>query len=107
MEEITPEQLAARLAAAQPEQIVLLDVREPWELEICVLPGVVAIPMQQIPSRLSELAVDVETICICHHGGRSLQVAHYLSRQGIEKVVNLDGGMDAWARTVESGMALY
>lgn len=103
---ISPQSLAQRLADGQPIQ--LLDVREPWELDICALPGVIAIPMQQVPARVSELSASVPVVCICHHGARSWQVANFLLHQGkwIE-VSNLEGGMDAWARTVDSDLSVY
>ena len=104
---MTPLQLAGRLAADGDTAVQLLDVREPWELDVCVLPGVVAIPMQQIPHRIHELSAAVLTVCICHHGARSLEVARYLSQHGIEKVANLEGGMDAWARTVDPDLTVY
>jgi len=107
LQSITPKQLAERLTDGAESSLQLLDVREAWELDICALPGVVAIPMQQIPQRIDEISIELETVCICHHGGRSLEVAHYLLRQGLEKVANLDGGMDAWARTVDPNIALY
>ena len=107
LQSITPKQLAERLQREGPGSLQLLDVREPWEVEICALPGVVVIPMQQIPQRIEELSTVLETICICHHGARSQQVGHYLQKQGLEKVTNLDGGMDAWARTVDQTIALY
>jgi len=107
VQSITPKQLAERLKTEDSSSLQLLDVREPWEVEICALPGVTTIPMQQIPQRIAELSPELETICICHHGGRSLQVGHYLQQQGLEKITNLDGGMDAWARTVDPTVALY
>lgn len=107
LKSITPRQLAEQLASADATPMQLLDVREPWELDICVLPGVIAIPMQEIPQRINELVASVPTVCICHHGGRSLEVARYLVQHGVEDVINLDGGMDAWARTVDSGVAVY
>lgn len=85
----------------------MVDVRETWEWDICALPGAVHIPMNSIPSRQTELDPDRETVLICHHGGRSMQVAAYLERNGFESVYNLSGGVNAWAREVDAAMPTY
>ena len=85
----------------------LLDVREPWEFRICRLPGSLLMPMQSVPSRHAELDPDADTVVICHHGTRSAQVAMYLERAGFTRLYNLAGGVDGWARAVESSMPVY
>jgi rhodanese-related sulfurtransferase len=85
----------------------LLDVREPWEFEVCRIGGSRLIPLGQLPARLSELQLDRPTVVICHHGVRSLRAAAFLEHCGFGDVVNLSGGIDAWARTVEPGMPVY
>lgn len=91
-------------ARAKP---VLLDVREPWEQQICAIPGSLAMPMQTVPSQFGSLDPDQPIVCVCHHGGRSMQVAMYLLRQGCQDVYNLSGGVDAWARQVDPSMPTY
>ena len=90
---------------------VLLDVREPWELQAAsVKPEgfrLVAIPMGDVPARWSEIDVGTPVACLCHHGVRSFQVALWLERNGFMDVANLSGGIDAWAREIEPGMAQY
>ncbi len=86
---------------------VLLDVREPWEYETCHIKGSVHIPMGEIPSQHGELNPGHETVVICHHGMRSLQVCQLLEKMGFENVVNLSGGLDAWAREVDLTMPVY
>lgn len=86
---------------------LLLDVREPWEYEKCHLEGSKLIPMRQIPNAIEELAEEKEIVVICHHGIRSRQVAYYLEQNGIEDVINLEGGVEAWARDVEPTMPRY
>ena len=86
---------------------VLLDVREPWEHETCRIEGSVLIPMSEVPQRTGELDAEADIVVICHHGGRSMQVALFLSAQGFGKVHNLAGGVDAWARTVDPSMPVY
>jgi rhodanese-related sulfurtransferase len=63
--------------------------------------------MRAIPARTPELDPDAETVVICHHGGRSMQVAMFLERTGFGRVYNLAGGVDAWARQVDPSMATY
>jgi rhodanese-related sulfurtransferase len=101
-----PRELQAHLAAST-EPPLLLDVREPWEFEICHIAGSTLMPMRGIPAALGQLAPDRETVVICHHGIRSRQVAWYLERAGFPRVVNLSGGVDAWAREVDADMAVY
>ena len=107
MRQISPAQLAQRLNDAQQPAPLLLDVREPWELEICWIEGSVAMPMGSVPARFPELDRDRETVVICHHGGRSAQVCMFLERQGFSSVINLAGGVAGWAAQVDPRMAQY
>jgi rhodanese-related sulfurtransferase len=86
---------------------LLLDVREPWEFQICHIEGSRLVPMRQLPSVLEDLDSAHETVIICHHGIRSYQVAFYLERAGFRNVINLQGGVAAWAREVDPTMATY
>lgn len=92
-------------------QALLLDVREPWEVELAAisLPGVAAknMPMGTIPERMSELAPAQSIVCICHHGVRSLQVVAFLERHGFKSVYNLAGGIDAWSVEVDPTVPRY
>ncbi len=85
----------------------LLDVRQPWEYELCRLENSMLIPMGQIPASINELDKDRETVVICHHGIRSRQIAHYLEQAGFSDVINLNGGVSAWAKTVDTTMTTY
>ena len=107
MRQISPAQLAQRLNDAQQPAPLLLDVREPWELEICRIEGSVAMPMGSVPARFPELDRDRETVVICHYGGRSAQVCMFLERQGFSSVINLAGGVAGWAAQVDPRMAQY
>ncbi|HEX7045621.1 MAG TPA: rhodanese-like domain-containing protein [Burkholderiales bacterium] len=91
----------------RPAPPVVLDVREPWEVEICALPGSTCIPMAEIPGRIDELPRDRPIVVVCHHGMRSLQVARYLDARGFAPLYNLTGGIDAWARDVDPGVVRY
>ena len=107
MKQITPPELRAWLADDGKAKPVLLDVREPWEFQTCRLEESLLIPMREIPARIDELDLEADTVVICHHGMRSMQVAYFLHRQGFARVHNLAGGVDAWARTVDPAMTVY
>ncbi len=107
MQHITPVELAQRLADAHQPAPVLLDVREPWEFEICHLEGALPMPMASVPARVGELDPAREIVVICHHGGRSAQVGMFLERQGFARVINLAGGVAEWAARVDPAMAQY
>lgn len=107
MQTLSVRELADWLADEQRAKPVLLDVREPWEQQICRIEGSEPMPMRTVPARANELERDRPTVCVCHHGGRSMQVALFLERQGFRNVYNLTGGVDAWARQVDKAMATY
>jgi rhodanese-related sulfurtransferase len=86
---------------------LLLDVREPWEYDICHLEASELIPMGQLHEKLEGLDREQETVVICHHGIRSLQVCYYLASAGFTNLINLSGGIDAWAKEIDSDMATY
>src|SRR3954467_4204514 len=107
MQSITAPELAAWLADAAREPPLLLDVREPWEVEKARIEGSQLVPMGEIPARVGEIDADREVVAICHHGGRSMQVAMFLEKNGFANVHNLSGGVDAWSRTVDPSVPLY
>jgi len=86
---------------------VLLDVREPWEYEICRIEGSVNVPMSQITQHLDDLDKEANTIVICHHGSRSWQVGSFLESRGFNNLTNLDGGVSAWAEQIDLQMPKY
>jgi rhodanese-related sulfurtransferase len=89
------------------DRLQVIDVREDWELQLARLPDVLHVPMNQLPARLSELSRDAETIVMCHAGGRSLRVAHFLVNQGFTNVANLTGGIAAWSELVDATVPQY
>ena len=86
---------------------LLRDVRQNWEYDLCHLEGSLLIPMGQIPTQLEELDKDRETVVICHHGIRSRQIGYYLEQVGFDNVINLKGGLNAWAKIIDKNMATY
>lgn len=105
--EIRAGELAAWLTDDQRPQPLLLDVREPWEVEIAHIAGSRTMPMHLVPLRMSELPDDTPIVTICHHGVRSFQVALYLKNAGFEDVQSLAGGVEAWASAIDPAMAHY
>jgi rhodanese-related sulfurtransferase len=105
MKQLAPTELKARLAAG--DKLQLLDVREEWEFQTARIEGSLLIPMGQVATRVSELDNAAETVVICHRGGRSMQVAGLLEHLGFSNVINLAGGVDAWARSVDPSMPVY
>jgi rhodanese-related sulfurtransferase len=107
MQHISAPELAAWLADPNRQQPLLLDVRENWEFETCHIAGATQIPMHLVPIRAGELDDDVDIVCICHHGARSMQVAAFLERNGFTRITNLTGGIHAWAVQVDPSMPKY
>jgi adenylyltransferase/sulfurtransferase len=96
-----------RLLNTRPGEVVLIDVREPYELAICRIAGSVAIPMRQVPGHLGTLPHDKHLLMLCHTGMRSMRVTEYLRAQGFPAVSNVGGGIAAWADSIEPAMARY
>lgn len=105
MKQISVEDLHALQTSGRP--FVLLDVREPSELSMAALPGSVHIPMRSVPARVSELDPGAEIAVLCHHGGRSEQVARFLHARGFSNVHNVEGGIDAYARRIDPKVPRY
>lgn len=112
---IRPAQLADWLRQCRAQtpdaEPIVLDVREPWEVQTASVRRdgfeLRHMPMASIPMRLSELPRERPIACLCHHGGRSAQVAFFLHRQGYEHVVNIAGGIHAWAAEIDPSIPQY
>jgi rhodanese-related sulfurtransferase len=104
--EITPEQVKAKLDAA--ESFTLLDVREPWEFETAKIEGAKLIPMGEVPARAhQELDPEDDVVVVCHHGIRSMNVTVWLREQGFEKAQSMRGGIAAWSLRVDGKVPMY
>ena len=108
--QVRPADLDAWLAAQGGDGVVL-DVRELPELQAASVRAqgfdLVAIPMNEIPRRLSELDPERPVACLCHHGARSLRVAMFLAQNGFERVANIAGGIDAWSLERDPSVPRY
>ena len=111
IDQVRPSQLSDWLAQHASDQPVVLDVREPWELQTAPVPTegftLVVIPMQQVPARLDELDPSRPLACLCHHGMRSMQVAAFLHKRGFERLANIAGGIHAWSTQVDPSVPSY
>ncbi|MDB5392661.1 MAG: thiosulfate sulfurtransferase [Rhodospirillales bacterium] len=97
--------LKERLDGENPPAV--LDVREPWELEIASIEGALSIPLGELTGRATELPRDRPLAVMCHHGGRSAQATAWLRNQGFDRATNVAGGIDAWARTIDPTLSRY
>lgn len=104
VEQVAPGDFAAwaqRALAADGQPPLLLDVREPFEWQLASIAPpqaqLLQLPMHEVPRQLASLSPQRPVAVLCHHGGRSMQVAWFLAQHGFEQVANIRGGIDAWA----------
>ena len=102
--DVSVSELKARMDKG--EKLFLLDVREPFEYDIAHLDATL-IPLNTLPSRMSQLDRDREIVVYCHTGRRSASAAEYLRSNGFKRAKNLTGGIDEWARKVDTSMNRY
>ena len=104
--EISPEELHRRLEAG--DDLQLIDVREPEEYDYCHLPVSLLLPLDEVPHRAAEIRSEGPVVLICHHGIRSAHATAYLrQRLGRSNVLNLRGGVAAWAERVDTDFPRY
>jgi rhodanese-related sulfurtransferase len=116
---IRPAQLATwvneQLALDPQTPPVVLDVREPWELGIASVEAEIQalgarflhVPMRSVPDHVAEWPETTPMACLCHHGVRSQHVAHFLVADGMTRVANITGGIDAWSRDLNPTVPVY
>jgi rhodanese-related sulfurtransferase len=108
--EITVAALAVALEAVDGldvTKVTVLDVREQVEVQTCAMPDFVHIPLMDVPRDFATLPKDHALVVVCHHGMRSAQAVGFLRQQGYENAINLQGGIDAWARQIDTSMPTY
>ena len=106
--EITPRELKRQLDSG--ESIAIIDVREPFEAEICRIGNSEPIPMIAIPQALpalAEKAASAKLVMVCHHGVRSMQVVRWLRGRRIAACQSLRGGIDAWSIEIDPQIPRY
>ena len=87
--------------------VILVDVREQWEFDICQIKGAILIPMSEIDKSYVNLNKDNKIALYCHSGIRSMHVADFLLSKGFDSVANLQGGVDAWAQEIDTTVERY
>ena len=112
LEQVRPRDLTQWFANATAKGApVVLDVREPHELQLASIKpqgfALLSIPMGVVPLRLTELDPEQPIACLCHHGGRSMQVTQYLLSRGFEHVANIAGGINAWSAELDPAIPRY
>jgi rhodanese-related sulfurtransferase len=106
--EISPSDTKAKLDAG--EKVVLIDVREPGEHQICRIDGAQLIPMRTVPQRVQELdalADEALLVVYCHHGIRSLNTVNWLRQQGVDNCVSMSGGIEEWSTAIDPKVPRY
>jgi rhodanese-related sulfurtransferase len=104
--QITAKEVSERITRG--DKLLLVDVREPWEYDLCKIPGARLIPLGTIPANLNTLLdVDDEVICYCHHGMRSLDAAVWLRQQGVGSAKSMAGGIERWSAEIDPSVPRY
>jgi len=106
--EISPQDAKAKLDAG--EKVVLIDVREPGEHQICRIDGAQLVPMRTVPQRVQELEALADgalLVVYCHHGIRSLNTVSWLRKQGVANCVSMSGGIEVWSRVIDPEVPRY
>ena len=88
------------------EKIQIIDVREHFEWDICHIEGALNIPMNLIIESIDKISKDITTVVMCHHGIRSMNVIHYLESIGYKNLINLEGGIHAWATKINKWLRI-
>ncbi len=107
MKEITVQELKEKIDSGEP--FTFLDVRDPFELHISNIEDIesINIPLSQLSSNLSELDRSEEIIIMCRSGNRSGKACELLQQEGFENAANLKGGINEWARTIDTSLPVY
>ena len=90
-----------------PDSHQLLDVREPWEVEIAHLENSMRIPLGVLEKEKNQLSSKHWIVVYCHHGVRSLRACHLLREKGFDKVLSVKGGIHRWSQIIDSSIPTY
>jgi rhodanese-related sulfurtransferase len=103
--EIMPAEVKQQLDRG--ERLFFVDVREPWEYQLCHIENSKLIPLGQIPASLAEFESAHSVILFCHSGRRSLDAAAWLRSQGVSGARSMAGGIDRWSQEIDSRVPRY
>ena len=104
IKDLTPKQFKDYIL---DDGVILVDVREQWEFDICQIKGAILIPMGEIAISYENLDKDSKIALYCHSGIRSMHVADFLPSKDFDSVANLQGGIDAWAQEIDTTVERY
>tara|TARA_B110000977_G_scaffold166212_1_gene213943 strand:+ start:338 stop:655 length:318 start_codon:yes stop_codon:yes gene_type:complete len=104
IDDLTPKEFQNYLTV---HSTVLIDVREKWELDLCMIEGAKHFPMSAITESFIALNSSDNIALYCHYGMRSMQVANFLTSKGFTSLVNLQGGIDAWSKDINPSVERY
>lgn len=107
MQQLSALQLNDWLKDTTRPQPQLLDVRETWEFALCHITNSVSLPLSRLPAHWMEFDRETPCVMICHHGARSFQAGLFLEQQGFSNIINLQGGVAAWAQQIDPAMPKY
>jgi adenylyltransferase/sulfurtransferase len=103
--QISAKEVHARMARG--DKLLLVDVREPWEFDLCHIANAKLIPLGALRTNVNTLLDAEEVICYCHHGMRSLDAAVWLRQQGVESAKSMAGGIERWSVEVDPQVPRY
>jgi rhodanese-related sulfurtransferase len=103
--EIQPKEVKARMERG--ERFLLVDVRQPWEFDLCRIEGAKLVPLDALSSSITEIAAADDVIVYCHHGRRSLDAVVFLRQQGVEGARSLAGGIERWSAEIDPKVPRY
>ncbi|MGB9464558.1 MAG: rhodanese-like domain-containing protein [Candidatus Acidiferrum sp.] len=103
--QITAKEVSERIARG--EKLLLVDVRERWEYDLCRIPGATLIPLGTVPANVNTMLDAEEVVCYCHHGMRSLDAAVWLRQQGVERAKSMAGGIERWSVEIDPNVPRY
>jgi len=103
--EITPKDVKARLDRG--DKFLLVDVRQPWEFDVCRIEGAKLVPLNALSSSLEQFAGGEDVVVYCHHGRRSLDAVVFLRQQGVEGARSLAGGIERWSAEIDPKVPRY
>ena len=105
IQRLRPEE--AKILLDKDKNIRLIDVREDWENHRSKINNSELMPLSRFVEVSKGLKRDDKIMIYCHHGVRSLQVCYYLEKIGFGNIINLEGGIDAWAKEVDVSVPVY
>jgi len=102
--EITVQELKDKMD--ENPNLQVLDVREPFEVQVGSIPGTIKIPMNAVPARMDELDKSTEIIVHCKSGMRSARICEFLAHNQFSNIINVKGGIKAWSIEIDSTIAV-